>query len=181
MDSTNSNLDTNPPTEIIPVDLGERSYDIMIGEKLIDQAGALAAPVLRRQRVFIVTDEVVAPLYLERLETCFKSSGVTVDSLTLPAGEQTKSFAHLERLTGQALAIGLERGDTVVALGGGVIGDLAGFAASILLRGIQYIQIPTTLLAQVDSSVGGKTAIDVPAGKNLVGAFHQPNHGNKPL
>ena len=158
----------------VRVALGARSYDILIGEGLRHRFAARIASVLSRPRAIIVTDETVAGLYLAPLAADLAAAGIAVDPVVLPPVEQTKSFAGLERLTGQCLALGLERRDTLIALGGGVIGDLAGFAAAILLRGVDCIQLPTTLLAQVDSSVGGKTAIDMPAGKNLVGAFHQP-------
>ena len=159
---------------IVPVALGERSYEVRIGAGLIDQAGTILAAQLTRKDVIIVTDANVAPLYLPRFEQALKTSGIRSQAIVLPPGEGTKDFAHLEQLTSALLDKGVERGTTLIALGGGVIGDLAGFTAAITLRGIDYVQVPTTLLAQVDSSVGGKTAIDTPHGKNLVGAFHQP-------
>ena len=162
------------PAARVRVSLEERSYDILIGNGLRHRFPADIAPVLTRPRAIVVTDENVAAHYLAPLEAGLAAAGVSVDSIVLPPGEETKSFAHLERLADRCLSLGLERRDTLIALGGGVIGDLAGFAAAILLRGVDYIQLPTTLLAQVDSSVGGKTAIDMPGGKNLVGAFHQP-------
>jgi 3-dehydroquinate synthase len=131
-------------------------------------------PVLSQKRVFIVTDSNVAPLYLEALSQTLAKAGIRVDHAVVPAGEASKDFDHLSRLLDAMLAAKCERGTMIVALGGGVIGDLAGFAASILLRGVDFIQVPTTLLAQVDSSVGGKTGINTGAGKNLVGSFHQP-------
>ena len=158
----------------ITVGLGERTYDVLIGTGLIDRAGDLIAPLLKRKRTVIVTDSIVGEHHGERLSVSLETAGVAVDMIVLPPGEQTKSFEGLADLSDQLLALGLERGDMVVAFGGGVIGDLTGFAASIYKRGIDFIQIPTTLLAQVDSSVGGKTAIDTPRGKNLIGAFHQP-------
>jgi 3-dehydroquinate synthase len=158
----------------LTVDLAERSYPIRIGGGLIDQAGAMMAPVMKGKRTFIVTDDVVAPLYLDRVEASLTAAGIAADRLVLPNGEQTKDFGHLEALLDAMLAARAERGTMVVALGGGVIGDLTGFAAAVLLRGVDFIQIPTTLLAQVDSSVGGKTGINTRRGKNLVGAFHQP-------
>ena len=168
--------DTLPgdPVARVRVALAERSYDILIGNGLRHRFAAEIAAALPRPRAIVVTDETVAGHYLAPLEAGLASAGVSVDSIVLPPGEETKSFAHLEGLTAQSLHLGLERRDTLIALGGGVIGDLAGFAAAILLRGVGYIQLPTTLLAQVDSSVGGKTAIDMPGGKNLIGAFHQP-------
>ncbi len=156
------------------VELGARGYDILVGGGLIARAAGALKPVLRQERVFIVTDETVAPLHLPALEASLTEAGIAVDRAVLPAGEQTKSFEHLAELTDEILAAGVERGSTLVALGGGVIGDLTGFAASIVLRGIDFVQIPTTLLAQVDSSVGGKTGINTRRGKNLVGSFHQP-------
>jgi 3-dehydroquinate synthase len=159
---------------VVPVSLGERSYDVRIGTGLLDQAGGLLAAQLKRRDVVVVTDANVAAIHLPRLEHSLKAAGFRSRTIVLPPGEGTKDFAHLERLTGALLEQGIERGTTLIALGGGVIGDLAGFAAAIVLRGIDFVQIPTTLLAQVDSSIGGKTAIDTPHGKNLVGAFHQP-------
>jgi 3-dehydroquinate synthase len=158
----------------LSVDLGGRSYEILIGRGLIAEAGKLMLPHLKQKRVVAVTDSNVARHHLEGLERSVRAAGIAIDSVVLEAGEQTKSFAGLEGLLNQLLAIGIERRTTLVALGGGVIGDLTGFAAAVALRGIDFIQIPTTLLAQVDSSVGGKTGIDTPQGKNLVGAFHQP-------
>lgn len=158
----------------LKLDLGERSYDIVIGPGLIERAGELMTPVLERPRVFIVTDVNVAPLYLNKLEAALAAAGVDFASHVLPAGEATKSFSHLEALLDALLEAKVERSTTLVALGGGVVGDLVGFAAAILLRGVSFVQIPTTLLAQVDSSVGGKTGINAKRGKNLIGAFHQP-------
>jgi 3-dehydroquinate synthase len=166
--SERSRIDT------LSVDLGKRSYEILIGRGLIAEAGKLMLPLLKQKRVVAVTDSNVAPHHLEGLERSVRAAGIAIDSIVLEAGEQTKSFAGLESLLDQLLEIGIERRTTLVALGGGVIGDLTGFAAAIALRGIDFVQIPTTLLAQVDSSVGGKTGIDTPQGKNLVGAFHQP-------
>ncbi|HET7594330.1 MAG TPA: 3-dehydroquinate synthase [Stellaceae bacterium] len=158
----------------LSVALDRRGYDIVIGRGLLDQAGALMRPVLRAPRAIIVTDEHVAKLHLPRLAAGLAAGGVAHHSIVLPAGEATKDFAHFARLCEDVLALGIERSTALVALGGGVVGDVTGFAAATLLRGIDYVQVPTTLLAQVDSSVGGKTAIDTPQGKNLVGAFHQP-------
>ena len=156
------------------VDLDKRSYEILIGRGLIAEAGKLMLPLLKQKRVVAVTDGNVARHHLEGLERSVRAAGIAIDSIVLEAGEQTKSFAGLENLLNQLLELGIERRTTLVALGGGVIGDLTGFAAAVALRGIDFIQIPTTLLAQVDSSVGGKTGIDTPQGKNLVGAFYQP-------
>ncbi len=160
--------------ETLAVDLGERSYNIHIGTGLLKQAGALVSPVLAQKRAIIVTDAHVAPHYLSSLEASLSGAGIACASITLPAGEQTKNFAHLEQLLDDVLGRRIERGTSLIALGGGVIGDLTGFAAAIALRGIPFIQIPTTLLSQVDSSVGGKTGINTRHGKNLVGAFYQP-------
>jgi len=158
----------------VPVALGERSYIIHIGSGLLSQAGALMAPLLAQPRVLIVSDEDVAPHHLPDLTKSLKSAGIHHDTVLLPPGEGSKSFAGFESLINQLLALKPDRKTTLIALGGGVIGDLCGFAASVLLRGVDFIQIPTTLLAQVDSSVGGKTGINAPAGKNLIGSFHQP-------
>jgi 3-dehydroquinate synthase len=161
-------------TTIVPVELGERSYDIHIAPGLLDRAGELIQPLMRGNRALVVTDDRVAPLYLERLEKSLAASGIMPMHTVVPAGEKTKDFPHLEALLDAMLAAKAERGTMVVALGGGVIGDLTGFAASILLRGVDFVQVPTTLLSQVDSSVGGKTGINTRHGKNLIGAFHQP-------
>ncbi|WP_135079315.1 3-dehydroquinate synthase [Terasakiella sp. SH-1] len=156
------------------VDLGERSYDIVAGPGVLSQAGEMFAPLLKNKRVVIVTDSNVGPLYLDKLCSVLGGAGIKHEAVTLPAGEATKSISKFEGLLEDILAMGIERGTTLVALGGGVIGDITGFAASALLRGIDFIQVPTTLLSQVDSSVGGKTGINAKAGKNLIGAFHQP-------
>jgi 3-dehydroquinate synthase len=159
---------------IVRVALDARSYDILIEQGALDRAGDLLSPYARNGRLVVVTDTHVAAAQLPRLDAALRAAGVTVEPIILPAGEQTKSWRHLEQLLDALLALEIERGDHVVALGGGVIGDLVGFAASILKRGCHFIQLPTTLLAQVDSSVGGKTAINTRAGKNLVGSFYQP-------
>jgi len=156
------------------VELGERGYDILVGRGLLDEAPRYLAPVLAQPRVAVVTDAVVAPLYLDRLAKALNGAGIAHQTFVLPAGEQTKDFANLEDLTGRLLDARVERDTTLLALGGGVVGDLAGFAAAVTLRGIPFVQIPTTLLALVDSSVGGKTGINTKQGKNLVGAFYQP-------
>lgn len=158
----------------VQVGLGERAYEVRIGEGLIAAAGAHLQPFLTRGRAVVVSDETVWALHGAGLVAALGGSGITVHPVIMPPGEQTKSFEGLADLTDRLLALELDRGDMVIAFGGGVIGDLTGFAAAIYKRGIDFIQIPTTLLAQVDSSVGGKTAIDTPRGKNLVGAFHQP-------
>jgi 3-dehydroquinate synthase len=157
----------------IGVALGDRSYDIVIGKHLLDGAGARIAAALPGARCAVVSDATVAALYLERLKASL--GGLFLGDAVVAPGEPSKSFPVLAKVCEKLLKLGVERGDVVVALGGGVVGDLAGFAASILRRGVRFVQIPTTLLAQVDSSVGGKTGIDTPQGKNLIGAFHQPS------
>ena len=159
---------------LVRVALDARSYDIIIEAGSLDRADAHLAGYARKGRLVVVTDANVAKAQLPRLTTSLNRAGIAVDPIILPAGEQTKSWRHLEQLLDQLLALEIERGDHIVALGGGVIGDLVGFAASILKRGCHFIQVPTTLLAQVDSSVGGKTAINAEAGKNLIGSFYQP-------
>ena len=161
--------------QTVHVELGERSYDVEIGPDLLAQSGARIAPLLPRPRVAVLTDETVADLHLGALRDGLGTAGVEMTSLALPAGEATKSWPHFERAVEWLLAEKIERRDVVVAFGGGVIGDLAGFAAAVLRRGVRFVQIPTSLLAQVDSSVGGKTGINAPQGKNLIGAFHQPS------
>ena len=161
-------------TATIRVGLGDRAYDVLVSRTALDEAGARIAPLLRRPRFTIVADETAHVLHGERLRASLQAAGITVTFVTVPPGEGSKSFAELERLLDRLLALELDRGDMIAAFGGGVIGDLAGFAAAIYKRGVDYVQIPTTLLSQVDSSVGGKTAIDTPRGKNLVGAFWQP-------
>ncbi|MCB5409323.1 3-dehydroquinate synthase [Pseudogemmobacter faecipullorum] len=160
---------------IVPVNLGERSYEVRIGFDLLAGAGAHILPLLRRRRVAIVTDETVGALHLQSLIAGLAAEGIAVSHLTLPPGEATKSWARFTEVTEWLLAEKIERKDIVIAFGGGVIGDLVGFAAAVLRRGVRFVQIPTSLLAQVDSSVGGKTGINSPAGKNLIGAFHQPS------
>ena len=160
---------------IVRVALDSRSYDILIEQGALDRAGTHLAGYARKGRLVVVTDANVAATQLPRLEASLRAANVAVEPIILPPGEQTKSWRHLEELLDALLALEIERGDHVVALGGGVIGDLVGFAASILKRGCHFIQVPTTLLAQVDSSVGGKTAINAKAGKNLVGSFYQPS------
>ena len=161
-------------TSTLHVDLGERSYDIVVGLGLIQDAGTHIAPVLARPRAVVITDENVAPHYLAPLCASLEAAGVQVNSITLPAGEQSKSFAQLQSLSEALLEMKVERSTTLIALGGGVIGDLVGFTAAVTLRGMPFVQVPTTLLSQVDSSVGGKTGINTAFGKNLVGAFYQP-------
>lgn len=161
--------------ERVHVALPGREYDVQIGPGLLGQAGNYIAPLLRRPRVAVISDETVAGLHLDTLRAGLASEGISMESLSLPPGESTKCWAELTRCIEWLLDQQVERGDIVVAFGGGVIGDLVGFAAAILRRGVRFVQIPTSLLAQVDSSVGGKTGINTHHGKNLVGAFHQPS------
>ncbi len=158
----------------LKVELGARSYDILIGTGLIADAGRHIRPLAGRAGAMIVTDVNVAGFLLPTLEAALERAGIAHQAVRLPAGEQTKDFDHLARLSEDLISRRIERASLLIALGGGVIGDIVGFAASILLRGIDFVQIPTTLLAQVDSSVGGKTGINTPQGKNLIGTFHQP-------
>lgn len=159
----------------VSVDLGARSYDVLVGEDLLAGAGPHLRSRCRRDRVLVVTDETVRDLHLSTLEMAARDEGLTIDAVVVPPGEEAKSWTWLERVVDHLLERDIERGETVWALGGGVVGDLAGFAAAITKRGAPFVQLPTTLLAQVDSSVGGKTAINAGAGKNLIGAFHQPS------
>jgi 3-dehydroquinate synthase len=161
-------------TQTLAVGLGERAYDVVVGDGLLESAGARVAPLLKRGRTAVVSDETVWGLHGARLTAALAAAGVAAHPIVVPPGEETKSFAGLAEVTDRLLALELDRGDLITAFGGGVVGDLAGFAAAIYKRGVDFVQIPTTLLAQVDSSVGGKTAIDTPRGKNLIGAFHQP-------
>jgi len=158
----------------VHVALGERAYDILIGPHLLDDAGAILAERFPGRRYGIITDENVAVAQLPRLSASLDAAGLSHTEIILPAGESTKSWTFVGQAVEAILAARLERGDLIIAFGGGVIGDLAGFAASIARRGMDFIQMPTSLLAQVDSSVGGKTGINSPHGKNLIGAFHQP-------
>ena len=159
----------------LTVDLPGRAYDILIQRGLLDQAGARIRAILpRASRLFVVTDTNVLPLYHARVRDALREAGFQTQACAVPAGEASKSAGQLSDLWERMMAFGLTRTDAVVALGGGVVGDLAGFAAATILRGVALIQIPTTLLAQVDSSVGGKVAIDLPEGKNLAGTFYQP-------
>jgi len=167
-------LAAHKPPRRIDVQLSQARYEVIIGPGLLARAGALLAPVLPQPRVVIITDETVAGLHLETLQRSLHETGIAHGSLAVPAGEASKSFATWHRLTEDLLAQKIDRHTTIVALGGGVIGDLAGFVAATTLRGLPFVQIPTTLLSQVDSSVGGKTGINSPHGKNLIGAFHQP-------
>ena len=160
--------------EQLTVDLPGRSYDILIGRGLLDACGERIRAVTGVQMLAVVTDSNVAPLYLQRVEDSLRAAGFATFSIVFPAGEQSKNIHTLNRLYEGFADGGLTRGDGVVALGGGVVGDIAGYAACTYLRGVRFIQVPTTLLAQVDSSVGGKVAVNHPRGKNLLGAFYQP-------
>jgi 3-dehydroquinate synthase len=160
---------------VVNVDLGPRSYDVRIGQGLIAQAGRQIAPLLHRRKVAVITDDTVAACHLMDLAKAFETEGITMTALTIPPGEGSKGWEQFARVVEWLLEQKIERRDVVVAFGGGVVGDLVGFAAAVLRRGVRFVQIPTTLLAQVDSSVGGKTGINTPQGKNLVGAFHQPS------
>ncbi len=160
-------------SEHIPVALGGRRYDIHVGTGLLARAGELIGP-LARGVTPVVTDSRVASLHLDRLLAALTGAGIRAEPIVLPPGEETKSFAGLEKLTGALLKTGVDRDGLIIALGGGVVGDLTGFASGVVKRGIDFAQIPTTLLSQVDSSVGGKTGINTAEGKNLVGLFHQP-------
>ncbi|KIC26607.1 MULTISPECIES: 3-dehydroquinate synthase [unclassified Leisingera] len=159
----------------VHVPLGERAYDVVIGPGLLAQAGERIKPLLKRPQVAVLTDETVAEKHLDTLRAGLAAAGVEMTALALPPGEATKGWPQFTRSVEWLLEQKVERGDVVVAFGGGVIGDLAGFAAAVLRRGVRFVQIPTSLLAQVDSSVGGKTGINAPQGKNLIGAFHQPS------
>jgi 3-dehydroquinate synthase len=164
----------NAPAITVPVPLGDRAYDILVGRGLIETAGSRIA-ALGARAAAIVTDEHVGPLYAQALSQALTANGLRTSVIILAPGEATKSYASLERVCDAVLEAKIERGDLVVALGGGVVGDLAGFAAAVVRRGVRFVQVPTTLLSQVDSSVGGKTGINSRHGKNLVGAFHQPS------
>ncbi len=159
---------------VVGVDLGERSYDIHVGSNLLQNAGVLIDSAVPGARLAIVTDSNVAPLHLKTLTDSLDQQNIDWLAIEIPAGEKSKCFDQFHNVTEQVLAARLERGDVIAALGGGVVGDLAGFVAGVVRRGMKFIQLPTSLLAQVDSSVGGKTGINSPHGKNLVGVFHQP-------
>jgi 3-dehydroquinate synthase len=160
--------------ETVRVELGDRAYDIIVGAGSLERLGEAVRTRLGQRRAFIITDEEVARHWLEPARQGLEAAGITSRHFILPTGEGTKSFSQLERLLDWLLGERVGRDGVVIALGGGVVGDLAGFAAAITLRGLDFVQVPTTLLSQVDSSVGGKTAINTAHGKNLVGAFHQP-------
>lgn len=159
--------------QVVPVNLGERSYDIIIDRGILGRVGDFVRP-FTAGRAMVITDTNVGPLYASQALESLEGAGVRAELLTLPAGEPTKAFSTLPAIYERMVSFGLTRRDLVLTLGGGVIGDLGGFAAASFLRGVPFVQLPTTLLAQVDSSVGGKVAVDLPQGKNLVGAFYQP-------
>ena len=156
------------------VNIPQREYDIHIGKGILSSIGKLLATVYGGKRIVVVTDDNVRPLYAEKVKNALQGDGYEVKIITVAAGEQSKSVSVLESVYSEMLKFGITRTDLILALGGGVVGDLTGFAAATLLRGIPFVQIPTTLLAQVDSSVGGKVAVNLKQGKNLVGAFYQP-------
>lgn len=160
---------------LVHVPLDDRAYDVRIGAGLLEKAGAEISPILTKPKVWIVTENTVAALHLNALKAGLAEDGISAEALILPPGEATKSWPYLMQVVEWLLDQKVERKDVVIAFGGGVIGDLVGFAAAILRRGVRFVQIPTSLLAQVDSSVGGKTGINTSHGKNLVGAFHQPS------
>lgn len=161
---------------LVRVDVGlkEHGYPIYIGTDFLTRVGEMMKPFARSSKVFVITDNLVGALYLPMVKTSMEQAGFTVFDLVVPQGEASKSFDRAKELLERILKTGCDRQSVVVALGGGVVGDLAGFCASLLLRGVDFIQIPTTLLAQTDSSVGGKTAVNTAVGKNLIGTFHQP-------
>jgi len=165
-------LRSEPAT--VEVRLGARRYDVVIGRGIVASLGGRLATLRAGAKAFVVTDENVARCVLPAIDASLDRAGLKADRVVVPPGEASKSFAIFERVCEAIVASRIERGDLVIALGGGVVGDLAGFAAAVVRRGLDYVQVPTTLLAQVDSSVGGKTAIDSSHGKNLIGAFHQP-------
>ena len=166
--------ETLPAAEIVRVSLGARSYDIVVGHGALSMLGARLTPILKQPRVFVLTDETVSNLHIGALEAALKPVGIRMHVLSLMPGERSKSFSNLEHILDWLLSTGADRSDVLVAFGGGVIGDIAGLAASLMKRGMGFVQVPTTLLSQVDSSVGGKTAVNTPRGKNMIGAFYQP-------
>ena len=161
-------------TKTLRVELGANSYPIIVGSGLLNRAAELLTPHLKSNKVLIVSDAFVKARYMPVVSRSLTDAGLDVHAIEIPVGEESKSLAQFSRIQDRLVAHQLDRGSTLIALGGGVIGDLAGFAAAVYMRGIAYVQIPTTLQAQVDASVGGKTAINHPKGKNLIGAFHQP-------
>lgn len=160
--------------ELLRVELGSRSYDIQVGDRVLADAGKILKPLIGSRRLIIVSDEQVARLYLHRLSNALEAENILYRSVVIKPGESTKSLPSFSNLIETLLEQNPDRKTVLVALGGGVVGDITGFAASVLLRGVDFIQIPTTLLSQVDSSVGGKTGINSKSGKNLIGSFHQP-------
>ncbi|MHA7971458.1 3-dehydroquinate synthase [Rhizobium sp. CAU 1783] len=166
---------TESEERLVHVPLGERAYDILIGPGLIGRAGGEISTRIKGRKAAIITDENVGGIYLDPLMDSLQTDGIEAVSLTLPPGEKTKSFDYLTKVCDVLLEARIERNDVVIALGGGVIGDLTGFAAGIVRRGVRFVQVPTSLLSQVDSSVGGKTGINTRQGKNLVGVFNQPD------
>ncbi|MBF0143095.1 MAG: 3-dehydroquinate synthase [Magnetococcales bacterium] len=165
-------MNTTPLT--LHLELGERSYDILIGDGLLETVGERLAPLLRGRQAAVVTNTTVAPLYLERVTRSLAAAGFTVLPIVLADGEETKDWRHWQQVIDRLLEARCERTTALIALGGGVVGDLTGFVAATFLRGVPFVQLPTTLLSQVDASVGGKTGINHPLGKNLIGAFYQP-------
>jgi 3-dehydroquinate synthase len=160
--------------ETVRVELGARAYDILVGHGALSELGARLSALVKRPRAYVLTDETVMHHHKARLEGAVAKAGITLNWMALPPGEQTKTFAQLGNVLDWLLAGGADRGDILIAFGGGVTGDMGGLAASLMKRGMGFVQVPTTLLAQVDSSVGGKTAVNTPRGKNLVGAFYLP-------
>ncbi|MGD1870168.1 MAG: 3-dehydroquinate synthase [Neomegalonema sp.] len=176
--TSSDRVETDPAgtlAEKVHVALGDRSYDIEIGRGLLGRSGELISPLLKRERVVVITDETASWHHLETLWGGLSAVMIEEDAITFTNNEANKSMARLEQVLAQLLDLKVERDDLLIAFGGGVIGDLAGFAAAVLRRGVRFVQIPTTLLAQVDSSVGGKTGVNAAQGKNLIGAFHQPS------
>lgn len=161
-------------TKTLHVELGDNSYPLVVGTGLLNSVGELLTPHTKSNKVLIVSDAFVKTRYMPVVLECLKDVGLDVSTIEVPVGEESKSLAQFSRIQDGLVEHHLDRGSMIIALGGGVIGDLAGFAAAVYMRGIPYVQIPTTLQAQVDASVGGKTAINHPKGKNLIGAFHQP-------
>ncbi len=158
----------------VPIDLGERSYEVVVGERLLEHSADILSPIVAGRRVFVVTDEVVRARHLHRLAPVLGEVASGYETVLIPLGERTKSFAQLEVLLNRLLDLGMDRRSVLLALGGGVVGDVAGFAAALFMRGVDFVQVPTTLMSQVDSAVGGKNAINTRHGKNLIGTFHQP-------
>ena len=174
MDESPGHGSTLSERRTVRVDLAERGYDIVIGERLLETADDVLAPVIAGRRTVVVTDAVIRDTHLPRLAKALDRLDIRWDTVTIPAGEGAKSFPELEALLDRLLDLGIDRSTVLIAFGGGVVGDVAGFAAALFMRGIDLVQIPTTLLSQVDSAVGGKNAINTRYGKNLVGTFHQP-------